>query len=448
MLGWEFPPIINGGLGIACLGMGKALAKHVELSFILPKVDPTFVVDGVSLTGMDHLPLAQARLITEEMAAPSPMNFETFATVDRIEADLLPYGATETVAKETEKRRKITQETSGTPSVPPSRAAAAQIRYNTESIEPFKAGDLYGDDVFEKVTAFAKAAAILSDSRDFDIIHVHDWMTFPAGVAIKERTGKPLVLHVHSLSYDRAGPDSRGWIFDIEKSGMEAADLIIPVSEYTGTIVSGHYGIDQTKVVPIHNGAEPVETYRTEKSFPEKLVLFLGRLTAQKGPEFFLEIAAKVLRNDRDVRFVMAGTGEKLKELIEYGAYHDVGDRFHFTGFLNKQKVNELLSMTDVYCMPSVSEPFGLSALEAAQYGIPAVISKQSGVAEVLTRALQADYWDTDLMARHIVTLLTDDEEYQRAVDASLEDQKNCTWEAAAERIVEAYEAHLELSPC
>ncbi|MGK0185800.1 MAG: glycogen(starch) synthase [Verrucomicrobiales bacterium] len=448
MLGWEFPPIINGGLGIACLGMGKALAKHVDLSFILPKVDPNFVVDGVSLTGLDHLPLSQARQITEEMESPSEANIETFATVDRIEADLLPYtdgnaAAMESIAQETARRREVAMQSSSAATLPPTRTAAAQIRYGTDSIEPFKAGDLYSDDVFEKVTAFAKAAAIISDTRDFDIIHVHDWMTFPAGVAIKERTGKSLVLHVHSLSYDRAGPDSRGWIFDIEKSGMEAADLIIPVSEYTGNIVTGHYGIDPAKVVPIHNGAESVAPYRTEKAFPEKLVLFLGRLTAQKGPEFFLEIAAKVLKENRNVRFVMAGTGEKLRALIEYGAYHDVGDRFHFTGFLNKQKVNELLSMTDVYCMPSVSEPFGLSALEAAQYGIPAVISKQSGVAEVLTRSLQADYWDIDLMAKHIVTLLNDDDEYQRVVDASLEDQRNCTWEVAAERIVEAYETRL-----
>ena len=441
MLGWEFPPIINGGLGIACLGMGKALSKHVDLSFILPKVDPNFVVDRVRLTGLDHLPLEQVRQITEELAAPSETFYETFAEVDRIEADLLPYG----VIEETKGRSEI----AGTPSkpvtVPPTRAAAAQVRHGTQSLPAFAAGDLYGDDVHEKVAAFAKASAILSATREFDVIHVHDWMTFPAGVAIKQRTGKPLVVHVHSLSYDRAGPDSRGWIYDVEKAGMEAADLVIPVSAYTGTIVTGHYGIDPAKVVPIHNGAEPVEPYRTEKAFPEKLVLFLGRLTAQKGPEFFLEIAAKVLKKDRNVRFVMAGTGEKLKPLIEYGAYHDVGDRFHFTGFLNKQKVNELLSMTDVYCMPSVSEPFGLSALEAAQYGIPAVISKQSGVAEVLTRALQADYWDVDLMAQHIVTLLTDEDEYQRAVDASLEDQKNCTWEAAADRIVEAYESHLEL---
>jgi glycosyltransferase involved in cell wall biosynthesis len=224
---------------------------------------------------------------------------------------------------------------------------------------------------------------------------------------------------------------------------MQAADLVIPVSRYTGTICTGHYGIDPAKVHYVHNGADPVEVYHSDSPFKHGLVLFLGRLTGQKGPRFFLEIAAKVLEKNPGVYFVMAGTGERMRELIEYGAFRDVGDRLHFTGFLNKEKVNKLLSMTDVYCMPSVSEPFGLSAIEAAQYGIPAVISKQSGVAEVLTHALSADFWDVDLMAEHITSLLTDPEARKTAVEHSLQDQQNCTWEAAAGRVVDLYREEL-----
>jgi glycosyltransferase involved in cell wall biosynthesis len=220
---------------------------------------------------------------------------------------------------------------------------------------------------------------------------------------------------------------------------MEEADRVIPVSEYTGRVVSGHYGIDPTKIRPVHNGADPVDVFSTRKKFPEKLVLFLGRLTAQKGPEFFLEIAAKVLAVNPDVRFVVAGTGEKLRPLIETGAFHGLGGHFHFTGFLNKEKVNELLSMTDVYCMPSVSEPFGLSALEAAQFGIPAVISKQSGVAEVLKGALKADFWDVDLMAKHINDLLADEELNARIVEQAKLDIAASTWDAAAEKVVSVY---------
>jgi glycogen(starch) synthase len=427
MLGWEFPPLINGGLGIACLGMGKALAKHAELTFFLPKTDPEFAVRNVELLGFNHL---EAPPIT---SSDGSTEFRRFASVETIPADLLPY------AEPGEPSTRTTESTSSSTTAGEEGGTA----YGAEDLALFQSDTLYGDDVGEKVIRYARVAAGLAEQRDFDLVHAHDWMTFPAGVEIKRRTGKPLVLHVHSLSYDRGGPDARGWVYDVEKAAMEEADLVIPVSRYTGDICTGHYGIDPAKVHFVHNGAEPVKVFRSEKPFPEKMVLFLGRLTGQKGPEFFLEIAAKVLESNHDVRFVMAGTGERLKELIEAGAFRDVGDRLHFTGFLNKEKVEHLLSMTDVYCMPSVSEPFGLSALEAAQFDIPAVISKQSGVAEVLTQARSADYWDVELMAQHINELLTDPAAHAAAVEASRADQLACTWDAAAERITDLYRAEL-----
>ena len=427
MLGWEFPPLINGGLGIACLGLGKAMAQHAELTFYLPKTDPAFAVSNVELLGFNHLAAPETAL------KEGDVEFRSFASVETIPSALLPYAEPEE-PKQVE-HKHVEQVTTETTEHPPA--------YRSDDLAIFQGDALYGDDVGQKVISYARVAAGMAENQDFDIVHAHDWMTFPAGVEIKRRTGKPLVLHVHSLSYDRGGPDARGWVYDIERSAMEEADLVIPVSQYTGTICTGHYGIDPAKVHFVHNGAEPVEAFRTEKPFPEKLVLFLGRLTGQKGPEFFLEIAAKVLETNRNVRFVMAGTGERLRELIEAGAFRDVGDRLHFTGFLQKDKVNQLLSMTDVYVMPSVSEPFGLSALEAAQFDIPAVISKQSGVAEVLTKARMADYWDVNRMAEHINELLCDEEAHAAAVKASKEDQVNCTWEAAASRICELYQSKL-----
>jgi hypothetical protein len=308
-----------------------------------------------------------------------------------------------------------------------------------EQLAAFKAGDLYGPDLGSKVIEFSKVAAKLAMLEPFDIIHAHDWMTFLAGVEVKKATGKPLVVHVHALQYDRAGADARGWIYDLEKYGMEEADRIIPVSRYTGEIIATHYGINPNKIRPVHNGADPVEAFETKKKFPEKLVLFLGRLTSQKGPEFFLETASRVIAVNPHVRFVVAGTGEKLRPLIESGAFRGLGAHFHFTGFLDKEKVNDLLSMTDVYCMPSVSEPFGLSALEAAQFGIPAVISKQSGVAEVLQGALKADYWDVELMARHINDLLTDDELRAKVIEQAKLDIAASTWDAAAAKVLKIY---------
>ena len=274
---------------------------------------------------------------------------------------------------------------------------------------------------------------------DFDIIHCHDWMTFPAAMLVKQQSKKPLVVHVHSLEYDRSGPESKNWVFDIEKEAMSKADIVVPVSNYTGSIAQEHYGIAAAKIFPVHNGADTVEVFKVKNEFPEKLVLFLGRVTGQKGPQYFLDIASKVLQHAPNVRFVMAGTGDQLRDLIENGAYKNIGTKFHFTGFLTKEKVHKLLSMTDVYCMPSVSEPFGLSALEAAQFGIPCVISKQSGVSEVLFGALKADFWDIEKMASHIITLLQNNSLKDALVKDAFNDLKNCTWDKAAEKILPLY---------
>lgn len=409
-LGWEFPPLVNGGLGIACHGLARALARHVDLTVIVPRTAADHEPEGFKLLGLHQHP------------TPSPglsHRYEPFARVHPVPVRLDPY-----------------ETTLATPLAGP----PATVGPATGPPSHFQDGDLYGPDLANKVLEFSKLAAAIAAGETFDLIHAHDWMTFLAAVQIKEATGKPLVVHVHASQYDRAGPQSRGWIHDIERLGMEHADLVIPVSHYTGGILASHYGIERSKIHPVHNGADPVESFTTRKKFPEKLVLFLGRLTAQKGPEFFLEIASRVITRHPETRFVVAGTGEKLRHLIESGAFRGLGGHFHFTGFLDKPRVHELLSMTDVYCMPSVSEPFGLSALEAAQFGIPAVISKQSGVAEVLKAALKADFWDVDLMASHIVSLLTDESLRSSVIQQARLDIAAATWDAAAERIVKLYQ--------
>lgn len=419
-LGWEFPPLINGGLGIACLGLSRALARHVDLTVLVPRSSPEADFSEFKLRGLNQLATEQLRTVE------GSYRYESFALVHHIPVHLDPYAG--------ESGEESWDELVKT--------ADGRIRFSETTrtqLESFQIGELYGPDLGNKVVEFSKIAAKVALLENFDIIHAHDWMTFLAGVEVKKATGKPLVVHLHASQYDRAGADARGWIYDIEKYGMEEADRVIPVSRYTGQIVTGHYGIDPAKVRPIHNGADPVHVFSTKKKFPEKLVLFLGRLTAQKGPEFFLEIATRVIAKNPEVRFVVAGTGEKLRPLIETGAFRGLGGHFHFTGFLDKEKVNDLLSMTDVYCMPSVSEPFGLSALEAAQFGIPAVISKQSGVAEVLKGALQADFWDVELMAKHINDLLTDEALRAQVIEQAKQDIAASTWEAAADKVYGIY---------
>ncbi len=423
-LGWEFPPLINGGLGVACLGLARALAKHVDLTVLIPKSSRDEASEDFNLLGVNHL------TVNDLESVEASYRYESFAQVRQVPVSLDPYECGECGGS---------GEVMSTGHVVEPGGEAAFSETTQRQLESFRTGELYGSDLGSKVVEFSKIAAKMAMLETFDVIHAHDWMTFLAGVEVKKATGKPLVVHVHALQYDRAGADARGWIYEIEKYGMEQADCVVPVSHYTGFIISSYYGIEIAKIRPVHNGAHPVEVFTMKKKFPEKLVLFLGRLTSQKGPEFFLETASRVIAKNPNVRFVVAGTGDKLRPLIESGAFRGLGGHFHFTGFLDKDKVNDLLSMTDVYCMPSVSEPFGLSALEAAQFGIPAVISKQSGVAEVLKGALKADFWDVELMAKHINDLLSDDELRERVVEQAKHDIAASTWDAAGAKIFEIY---------
>lgn len=437
MLGWEFPPVINGGLGVACLGIAKSLSEYVDLTIILPKTDPEFIVENVGLIGLNNIDL-KALLKNEKSVKETETSktaYDSFAETKYININFDPYynltseTSSEVQTKHTSTREIITEK----------EKTIKEDLIIEEFLNAFHHGELYGKDVIQKVILYSKYVLKIVHEREFDIIYAHDWMTFLAGIEVKFRTGKPLALHVHALDYDRGGPESRGWIYDLEKYAMQHADVIIPVSKYTGDIIAGHYEIDRAKIFPVHNGVDVVETYREDKAFPEKLVLFLGRVTGQKGPEFFLEVASKVFSKYKKVRFVVAGTGDRLKRLIETGAYRQIGHKFHFTGFLDKKKVHKLLAMADVYCMPSVSEPFGLSALEAAQFGIPMVISKQSGAAEVLNGALKADYWDVDLMSEHITSLLESKRLVNKVVKQGFEDLESLSWDHSAKKILEAF---------
>lgn len=416
MLGWEFPPVINGGLGVACHDLCAAMSEHASISMIIPKSDPDFLMKNIELIGVNHVDVKNF--------ANVPLNYDFgFAeSVDYVPSNINPY-YTEAVSEKDQK-------------------AFFSYSSSTGALEPFNIDSLYGGDVIRKVIHFSKIATQIALTKEFDVIHAHDWMTMVAGMEIKARTGKPLVVHVHSLEYDRSGENSRGWVYDLEKMGMEAADLLLPVSNYTGEIIKNHYGINPIKIFPVHNGIKREPTFKTTKPFEEKVVLFVGRLTRQKGPEHFLEIASKVNEYDKNVRFIMAGTGDYFKTLIESSSYRHLGNRFHMTGFLNSEKVKYLLSIADVYCMPSVSEPFGLSAMEAVQFGVPCVISKQSGVAEVLPGSLKFDFWDTDKAAGYILNLLHDDTLRTKVIRDAEENLTNVSWDISANKVIDAYTLH------
>ena len=411
MLGWEFPPLINGGLGIACYGIAKALSEKANVQLIIPKADPSFVMQNMELIGLNNISVDS--LIRGE----NLFEFKDFLNVEYVEANILPYQPIEQVDFGKSDR---------------------EFKY-LDDLNFFKHDDIYGGDVLGKVMKYTNIAVRLALGKQFDVIHAHDWMTFLAGLKIKELTGKPLVVHVHATEVDRSGPESIGVVYEIEKKGFQEADKVIAVSHYTSSVLETYYDVDKDKIAVCYNGIEATDTYRKSRANGEKLVLYLGRLVSQKGPEYFLQTALQVIEQVPEVRFVMAGTGDSLKRLIEEGAAQRIGSKFHFTGFLNQEKVKQLYAMADVYVMPSVSEPFGLSALEAAQFGVPCVLSKQSGVSEVLPNALTADYWNTEMMARHIVDLIRNSTLKQYVVEQTYQDIKTLTWDNTADHIMEVY---------
>jgi glycogen synthase len=409
MLGWEFPPVINGGLGVACHDLSTAMTELANITMIIPKSSPGFKIRNMNLVGLNTVDISSI----VQFPGINDLPFH----LKEIPADLDPYY--------NELEEKMQGSTIG--------------GYSFDSKQGFDIDNLYGGDVISKVFQYANITASLAREMDFDLIHAHDWMTMIAGIKIKQQTGKPLVMHIHSLEVDRSGPNSRGWVYELEKHGMSYADLLIPVSNYTADNIQQYYGIDRGKTYVVHNGSKPVQAYRSPKPFREKTVLFVGRLTRQKGPEKFLQIAEKVLEKDQNVRFVMAGVGDHFRKLLEDSSYKHIGNRFHLTGFLNQEQLRYLLSVSDVYCMPSISEPFGLSAVEAAQFGVPCVISKQSGVAEVLSGSLKFDFWDVDKAAASILNLLSDPILRDKIVEDATGNLSRISWDLSAREVMKAY---------
>jgi glycogen synthase len=310
--------------------------------------------------------------------------------------------------------------------------------------ERYKFQGGYGSELYKEINRYAVIGAKLGSDHTFDVIHAHDWLTYPAGIAAKMASGKPLVVHIHATEYDRSGGHPNPDVADIERQGLIAADKIIAVSYLTKSIVVEKYGIDPDKVEVVHNAILPLEEDNLpiyERFVPEKVVTFLGRVTIQKGPDYFIEAAHRVFLRDRNVRFVMAGNGDMLQKMIDRVAQLRMASRFHFTGFLRGAEVDKMLGISDVYVMPSVSEPFGISPLEAMRANVPVIISKQSGVAEVLTNAMKIDFWDIDAMADAMYSLLNYPALARTFVKESPNDLSKLRWESAAWKVVEIYKS-------
>jgi glycogen synthase len=423
MLGWEFPPLFNGGLGVATYGIVKSLSKNTSIRLIVPSFRDASDLSNVNIIGLN-------KINGEELNIERLKHRLAFANTQLHELALSvsAYHYANIAFQE--------DETNETNSIEFTR----KTKHVTQKINDlFSDTEVYGRNIMYKVHMFSILAEEIAAVNDFDIIHAHDWVTFPAGVNIKKKSGKPLVLHVHSLETDRADHATRNEIYHLEKNALEEADRIIAVSQFTKDQIEEHYNIDPSKISVVHNGIDPINITRKQHQLKDKLVVFLGRITNQKGPDFLLETAEKVARVYPRVKFVVAGTGDLFAHLLESSAYKKLGSKFIFTGFLSKARVNELLSMADVYFMPSISEPFGLTALEAAQYKIPSVISTQSGAAEVLSSSLKADFWDTDKYANYIHALLKYNVLSKTLSDHADSELNGLTWMHTAQKITSVY---------
>jgi glycosyltransferase involved in cell wall biosynthesis len=311
----------------------------------------------------------------------------------------------------------------------------------------------YPSDIFSEVERFTACVVERFRLQDFDVIHAHDWMTFPAAVALAKATNRPLIAHIHSLEHDRSGFFCDTTIDSIEKLGTTSANHVIAVSHYTKRSIELRHGVAPALISVVHNGVYPrqvVSDYRHKKTGPKHVVLFLGRVTFQKGPDYFVEVATRVVPHVKDVVFVLAGTGDMLPTIVEEVRNRSLDQYFLFPGFVQGAELEELFSVADLYVMPSVSEPFGIAALEAISFDTPVLLSKQSGASEVLRHVLKSDFWDTERMADLIINALLHPElRAELAVHAKGEISA-LHWDIAAQKTVAIYQEFLSqrLSAC
>lgn len=425
MFGWEFPPHITGGLGTACYGMTKGLLKQgAEVLFVVPK--------AYGDEDQQAVRIVNASDVSVDIHDTEFKEFTKNFTYLEVGSNLVPY-------LDPEEFEKISNET----------ITETDKKTTTKSIysKNFQFSGKYGTNLMEEVSRFALVAGAIARQYDFDVIHAHDWHTYYAGIAAKQASGKPLVCHIHATEFDRTGEDVNTIVYGIEKAGMTAADRVIAVSDLTRNTVINRHGIDPAKVFTVHNAIEPVdkpEVLDIKKAVKEKVVTFLGRITFQKGPEYFIETAYKILQKDRNVRFVMAGSGDMLNRMIRRVAQLKIADRFHFTGFLQGEAVDRMFALTDVFVMPSVSEPFGLVPLEAMRTNVPVIVSKQSGVAEILKYAIKVDFWDVNGTADAIWGLLHYNALNEMFVKYGRDEVDSLKWEFAAVKIVDVYKDAVE----
>lgn len=410
MFGWEFPPYNLGGLGTACKGLVNGLADHgIRVHFVLPRIL------GQTMPKSAHW----GNIIDSSKPIYKTLKHGKFLNTIAVDSSLLPYQNT---SQYSEYLTELERKRIGS-------GGSAE-------------GSLYGEDLLAEVHRYASKAAHIAEAHPHDVIHAHDWMTYPAAEVAKNTSKRPMVIHVHATEFDRTGGNLNQSVYEIEKRGMEESDHIIAVSEYTKQKIVDNYGIDPDKIDVVHNAVEIDEVYFSEPHYltqTDKIVLFLGRMTMQKGPEYFLRMAKKVLEKKKRVKFIMAGSGDMTQYIIHHAAELGISNHVLFTGFLKGEEIDRVYQMADLYVMPSVSEPFGITPLEAIRNGTPVLISKQSGVSEVIKNALKVDFWDIDEMANKVLAVLSYPSLHKTLKTQAKGELKGMSWKKQAGKVKAVY---------
>ncbi len=459
MLGWEFPPHMSGGLGTACAGMTRALArKGTEILFVLPRAAGDGRTDeallrlrsasGTRLSGRNVVREQFFETVrersAEQLLETTRRWWEEHIAIREVDSLLFPYADPESY--EDLLRETVPYEATEGRTVAVRRR---DLLRRAETVAESGEGPVvrlhggYGADLFSEVFRYSQAVAVIAEQERFDVIHAHDWMTYPAGMLAARLTGKPLVAHIHATEADRSGKDMDSRVAHIEWAGLTAADRVVAVSHYTKALIGRVYQVPEERIDVVHNAVSRTEARRIYRVSPrcrhEKRVLFMGRITFQKGPDYFVEAARLVLEKLPETRFIMAGSGDMLPRMVRRVARLRMGGRFHFTGFLRGDDVDRMYAVSDLYVMPSVSEPFGIAPLEAMAYDVPVLMSRQSGVSEVIRHALKADFWDVRDMADKICAVLSYPKLAAEMVANCREELKTIRWENAADRLNAVY---------
>ncbi len=412
MLGWELPPMYAGGIGMVCYDLLKELSKqNVKVTYLMPFGPDNFASD------------TNAQVVIAENKVPHIQNAEILKVNTLFEAYQSPQ----------EYDEKFQAHTTST------------LQNKTGNVRK----NLYGPDLFSEIDLFAKRAFDLASHLDYDIIHAHDWMTFPAAIGLADAKKKPLILHVHNTIYDRYLGNASQHEKDIEQHGLQRADTIVVVSNYIKNTIVSKYGIDPQKIEVIHNAPNTLLKQKSlnqkkELRIDEKIVLFTGRVTVQKGPEYFVHCAKAVLEHEPNTKFVMAGTGDMFAKTVDLAAELGIANKFLFTGFYTMEQAHALYSRANCFVMPSVSEPFGIVPLEAMDYATPTIVSRTSGCSEVLTHTLKSDFWDIKHMANQVISVLRYPALAETMGLNGQQQVRSMNWEKPASQCISLYQKHTQ----